>query len=499
MCAICDRSGVLGLGGIIGGTKSGTELSTKNILLESAYFFPKSIRKTSKILNVDTDAKYRFERGIDPDSIKIGLEIGAQLIQKICGGEISKISIIGKTKDERKVIDLEIEKFFKVIGFRIASSEIKKILTSLGCTLKISGKKMKIFPPSWRPDIKEDIDIIEELTRIKGYDKVPLISPKKEKIKDTLNYKQKLFRFAQRSVASKGYTEAVTWSFTDSKVDTLFSEEKNKIKLFNPISSDLDVLRSSLYSNLIISAKKNIHRNFEDLMLFEIGPVFKGNKPGEQSTMIGAIKTGKYSRKNWIEKERNFDVFDIKNDTLRVLNEIGIESSKIIVSNKTRRRYHPGRSGLLSLGSSAGPQLAYFGEIHPSIIKKMDLRTDNVLGFEIFLDNIPHARKKMREEKPQFIFSDYQKVVRDFAFVVDEKYSSGEIISLVKKIDKEIIKDVKIFDVYQGENISAGKKSIAFNVTLEPKDKTLSEKDIDQISKKIITTVQETTGATLRS
>ena len=359
---------------------------------------------------------------------------------------------------------------------------------------------MKVLPPTWRPDIKEDIDLIEELARIKGYDKVPLINPEKENIRDTLNYKQKLFHFAQRSVAYKRiYTETVTWSFTDSKTDTLFSELKSEIKLFNPISSDLDVLRSSLYSNLIIGAKKNIHRNFEDLMLFEIGPVFKGNKPGEQSTMIGAIKIGKYSRKNWIEKERNFDVFDIKNDALRILNEVGVDSSKIMVSNKTKKWYHPGRSGLLSLGSSSGPELAYFGEIHPSIIKKLDLRIDNVLGFEIFLENIPESRKKIREAKPQFIVSDYQKVVRDFAFVIDEKYSSGEIISLVKKIDRELIKNVKIFDVYQGDNITSGKKSIAFNVTLEPKDKTLSEKDINQISKKIISTVQETTGATLRS
>ncbi|MBO6488041.1 MAG: phenylalanine--tRNA ligase subunit beta [Pelagibacteraceae bacterium] len=499
MCAISDKSGVLGLGGIIGGTRSGTEFSTKNILLESAYFFPSTIRKTSKILNIDTDAKYRFERGIDPDSIKLGLELGMCMILDICGGEASKFSIVGKIKDERKIIDLELEKFSKVIGFSITSAEIKKILSSLGCSLRMSGKKMKVLPPTWRPDIKEDIDLIEELTRIKGYDKIPLINPEKENIKDTLNYKQKLFHFAQRSVASKGYTEAVTWSFTDSKTDTLFSELKSEIKLSNPISSDLDVLRSSLYSNLIIGAKKNIHRNFEDLMLFEIGPVFKGSKPGEQSTMIGAIKTGKYSRKNWIEKERNFDVFDIKNDALRTLNEAGIGGSKIMVSNKTKKWYHPGRSGLLSLGSSSGPELAYFGEIHPSIIKKLDLRTDNVLGFEIFLDNIPESRKKIREAKPQFIVSDYQKVVRDFAFVIDEKYSSGEIISLVKKIDKELIKDVRIFDVYQGDNITSGKKSIAFNVTLEPRDKTLSEKDIDQVSKKIISTVQETTGATLRS
>ncbi len=499
MCAISDKSGVLGLGGIIGGTRSGTEFSTKNILLESAYFFPSSIRKTSKILNIDTDAKYRFERGVDTDSIQLGLELGANLIKNICGGEVSKFSIVGKLKDGRQTIDLDSEKFLKVIGFSIKSTEIKKILSSLGCSLKVSGKKIKILPPTWRPDIKEDIDLIEELTRIKGYDKVPLINPEKENIKDALNYKQKLFHFAQRSVASKGYTEAVTWSFTDSKSDILFSELKNEIKLSNPISSDLDVLRSSLYSNLLSSAKKNIHRNFEDLMLFEIGPVFTGNKPGEQLTMIGAIKTGKYSRKNWIEKERNFDVFDIKNDVLRTLNEIGISNSKIAVSNKTKKWYHPGRSGLLSLGSSNGPELAYFGEIHPSIIKKLDLRTDNVLGFEIFLDNIPQSRKKIRETKPQFIVSDFQKVVRDFAFVIDEKYSSGQVINLVRKVDTELIKDVKIFDIYQGGNIAPGKKSIAFNVTLEPKDKTLSDKEIEEVSKKIISKVQEATDATLRS
>ena len=499
MCTISDKTGVLGLGGIIGGTRSGTELSTKNILLESAYFYPSLIRKTSKILNIDTDAKYRFERGIDPDSIKLGLELGMCIILDICGGEVSKFSIVGKKKDERKTIDFEVDKFLQVVGLSITGAEIKKILSSLGCSLKMSGKKIKVLPPTWRPDIKEDIDLIEELTRIKGYDKVPLINPEKENVKDALNYKQKLFHFSQRSVASKGYTEAVTWSFTDSKTDNQFSELKSEIKLLNPISSDLNVLRSSLYSNLVISAKKNIHRNFEDLMLFEIGPVFNGNKPGEQSTMIGAIKTGKYSRKNWIEKERNFDVFDMKNDVLRTLNEIGIISSKISVSNKTKKWYHPGRSGLLSLGSPDGPELAYFGEIHPSIIKKLDLRTDNVLGFEIFLDNIPESRKKIREAKPQFVVSDYQKVVRDFAFVIDAKHSSGEIINLVKQIDKELIKEVKIFDVYQGDNITSGKKSIAFNVTLEPKDKTLSEKDIDEISKKIILTVQEKTGATLRS
>ena len=499
MCAITDKSGVLGLGGVIGGTRSGTELSTKNILIESAYFYPSEIRKTAKNLNIDTDAKYRFERGIDPNSIKMGLELAMCMILDICGGEASKLSIVGKLKSKKKVIDLDPKKFLNIIGFSISNLEIKKILTSLGCTLKITKKAIKVIPPSWRPDLKLDIDIIEELIRIKGYDQINLINPEKENIKNTLTYKQKLFHFSQRSVASKGFTEAITWSFTDSKVDSLFSELKKEIKLSNPISSDLDVLRSSLYSNLMIGAKKNINRNFEDLMLYEIGPVFTGKEPGKQSTMIGAVKMGKYSRKNWIEKERNFDVFDIKNDALRTLNEIGIVSSKISVSNKTKKWYHPGRSGLISLGTPTGPELAYFGEIHPSIIKKLDLRVENILGFEIFLDNIPEPRKKIRETKPQFIISDYQKVTRDFAFVIEEKFSSGEIISLVKNIDRELIKVVKIFDIYQGDNIEVGKKSIAFTVTLEPKNKTLSENDIEQISKKIVSSVQELTGATIRS
>jgi len=499
MCAITDKSGVLGLGGVIGGTRSGTEFSTKNILLESAYFYPSEIRKTAKSLNIDTDAKYRFERGIDPTSIKIGLELAMCMVLDICGGEASKLSITGSIKKNSTLIDLKYEKFLNVIGFQISNSEIKKILSLLGCEVKAGKKSIKVLPPPWRPDLKEDIDLIEELVRIKGYDKIPLIIPEKESIKETLNTRQKLFHFSQRAVATKGFTEAVTWSFTDSKVDNLFSESKSEIKLSNPISEDLDVLRSSLYSNLMIGAKKNIHRNFEDLMLFEIGPTFQGKEPGKQTTMIGAIKTGKHSRKNWIEKERDFDVFDIKNDVLRTLNEIGIDSSNISISNKTKKWYHPGRSGQLSLGSTNGPELAYFGEIHPSIIKKLDLRVDSVLGFEIFLDSVPESRKKIRETKPKFAVSDYQKVVRDFAFVIEEKYSSVEIINLVKNVDKELIRIVKIFDVYQGENIEKGKKSIAFNVTFEPKDKTLSEDDIEKVSKKIVDSVQSTTSATLRS
>ena len=274
MCTISDKSGVLGLGGIIGGTRSGTELSTTNILLESAYFFPSSIRKTSKNLGIDTDAKYRFERGIDPDSARLGLELGMCMILDICGGEASKFSIVGKIKDERPTIDLELEKFLKVIGFSITIAEIKKILISLGCSLKMGGKKIKVLPPSWRPDIKEDIDLIEELIRIKGFDKISLISPERTRSKETLSFKQKIFHLSQRAVANKGYLEAVTWSFTDSRIDKQFAQGKKEIEIANPIASDLNVLRRSIFSNLTIYLKKNQDRGYPDISLFEIGPIF---------------------------------------------------------------------------------------------------------------------------------------------------------------------------------------------------------------------------------
>jgi phenylalanyl-tRNA synthetase beta chain len=279
MCVITDKSTVLGLGGIIGGTKTSTELETKNILLESAYFTPSSIRKTSRLLNINTDAKYRFERGVDPNSVKEGLEIATELIIKICGGQASKFSIAGSINTKNKIIDLDLEKFKKVIGISISSKDVTKILISLGCKLKTKKKIFKVEAPSWRPDIIQDIDLIDELIRIKGYDNIELIEPTKNREKDTLNFKQKIFHLSQRALASKGYMEAVTWSFTDSKIDKQFSGDEKKIEIFNPISSDLDVLRRSIFSNLSICMKKNQDRGYEDLSLFEIGPTFFGKNP----------------------------------------------------------------------------------------------------------------------------------------------------------------------------------------------------------------------------
>ncbi len=499
MCVISDKSGVLGLGGIIGGTSTSTELDTKNILLEAAYFSPSSIRKTARVLNINTDAKYRFERGIDPNSIKEGLELATELILKICGGEASKFQITGKTKQKNKMINFQVEKFEKLIGISITTNEIHKILSSLGFKCKKSQKAIKVEVPSWRPDVSLDEDLIEELIRIKGFNNIKLIEPNKNRTQDTLNFKQKLFHLSQRSLASKGYMEIVTWSFTDSKIDKQFSKGEKEIPLYNPISSDLDVLRRSIFSNLAIYLKKNQDRGYEDLSLFEIGPIFFGKNPGEQQIVIGGLKSGKINRKSWLDKERNVDLFDIKSDAIKTLIELGIEEKNLFVSDNTKQSYHPGRSGSITLKSEKGPHLAYFGEIHPAIIKNIDCKDKNIFGFEIFLKNIPEPNKKLRQSKKSFQASDYQKSERDFAFVIDKIFKIGVLEKIIREVDENLIQNVSTFDIFEGENIPKNKKSVAINVTLQAIDKTLSENDLDVISKKIIDTVGKKTGATIRS
>ena len=499
MCVISDKSGVLGLGGIIGGTTTSTALDTKNILLEAAYFSPSSIRKTARALNINTDAKYRFERGIDPNSIKEGLELATDLILKICGGEASKFQIIGKTNQKNKIINFQVEKFEKLIGISITANEIDKILSSLGFKCKKSQKAIKVEVPSWRSDVSLDEDLIEELIRIKGFNNIKLIEPSKNRYQDTLNFKQKLFHLSQRSLASKGYMEIVTWSFTDSKIDKQFSKGEKEIPIFNPISSDLDVLRRSIFSNLAIYLKKNQDRGYEDLSLFEIGPTFFGKNPGEQQIVVGGLKSGKINRKSWLDKERDVDVFDIKGDTIKTLLELGIEEKNLFVSDNTKHSYHPGRSGSITLKSEKGPHLAYFGEIHPAIIKNLDYKDKNIFGFEIFLKNIPEPNKKLRLSKKSFQASDYQKSERDFAFVIDKIFKIGALEKIIREVDENLIQNVSTFDVYEGENIPKDKKSVAINVTLQAIDKTLSENDLDKISKKIIDTVKDKTGAIIRS
>jgi len=499
MCVISDSKGVLGLGGIIGGTRSGTEFNTKNILLESAYFEPRSIRSTSKKLNLDTDAKFRFERGIDPSSIEDGLNKAALLIKEICGGEISKIDIQRIETDKIKTIKFDTNLFEKTTGFKISTKEIFKILEDLGFKIKKEKKYLKLTIPTWRPDISQEIDIVEELVRITGYDKIKIIDPIKERAKSTLTQLQKLFHFLQRAIASKGYLEAITWSFTDSNYNDHFKDKNKEIKIVNPISSELGVLRNSIFSNLIMYMNKNLDRGFKDLSIFEIGPIFTGSNPGEQNTVVCGLSAGKRSRLSWIEKERNVDVFDVKRDVVQTLVEAGYDSGKFFIDSETPNYYHPGKSGRLFLNRGKDQIAAYFGEIHPNIIKIIDIKTESLVGFEIFLDNLKLPKKTLNDQKTKFEVSDYQKSERDFAFIVNKEVKAQDLINAISSVDQKLISNIKVFDVYEGENIPENQKSIAISVTIQSSEKTLNDNDLENINDSIIKTVENKTGAKIRS
>ena len=499
MCVITDNKGVLGLGGIIGGTRSGTEFDTKNVLLESAFFEPGSIRNTAKKLNLDTDAKFRFERGIDPLSIEEGLNRAAKLIKEICGGQISKIDIQKIKTYKTKKISFDPNIFEKISGFKISLKEMIKILDDLGFKVKKDKKKLNLIVPSWRPDILQEVDIVEELVRISGYHKIKFINPIKQRKKSTLNKYQKLFHFLQRSVASKGYLEAITWSFTDKRYNDHFRDTKKEIKIINPISTELGVLRNSIFSNLIMYINKNLDRGFKDLSIFEIGPIFNGSNPGEQNTTVCGLSAGKKSRLSWIEKERNVDVFDVKRDVVKTLVEAGYNKEKFFIDSDTPSYYHPGKSGRLFLNNRKDDIAAYFGEIHPNILKQIDMKTDSLVGFEIFMDNLKLTEKTLNDQKVKFSFSDYQKSERDFAFIVNKDVKAQDLIDSISSVDQSLVKDVKVFDVYEGGNIPENQKSIAINVTIQSSERTLNEDDLEKINNLIIQTVENKTGAKIRS
>ena len=499
MCVISDNKGPLALGGIMGGIRSGTQMDTKNVLIESAYFDPTVTRKTAKKLNIDSDAKFRFERGIDPQSIEEGLIRSASLIQEICGGEIGKVEIQKIKNFKTTEINFDQKLFEKIMGLKISSSEVTNILNNLGFKIKKSKKILKLQVPSWRPDISQPIDVVEELARIKGYDKIKTIEPEKVRLKPTLNKTQKLFHFLQRAVASKGYHEVVTWSFTDNKFNNLFKGNNKEIKIVNPISSDLGVLRNSIYSNLTMYLNKNIDRGYKDISLFEIGPVFTGKNPGDQITVVCGISTGKKSRLSWIEKERDVDVFDVKRDVIQTLSEAGYNPEKFVIDDETPNYYHPGKSGRIFLNAGKENVAAYFGELHPSIIKDIDMKTNVLTGFEIFLENLKQPKKTLNDQKSKYSVSDFQKSERDFAFIIDKKVKAQDLIKIISNVDKNLIQSVKIFDLYEGDNIPEDKKSIALNVTIQSSEKTLKDKDLENLNNLIIKSVEDKTGAKIRS
>ena len=494
MGVIADDKQVLALGGIIGGNSSGCSLSSTTLFLEAALFDSISIAETGRHLQIDTDARYRFERGVDPAFVKEGAELATKMILELCGGEVSDLIISGTTQASFAAYSLKdtMALVGSFGGVKLEESTIIKILSDLGFT--ISGDH--ITTPSWRHDIDCAASLVEEVLRIHGYDKIvplPLPAPARS-FTAALSPQQKRAATTRRLLVSRGLSEAVTWSFMEQEKAVAFGGGSVALRLQNPISVELSTMRPSLLPNLLDSASRNSARGFHDIALFEIGPEFHGIAPEQQRVMITGVRAGKNAPKSIYNDSRDVDCFDAKADCLAVLAECGIPVDRVTVTTNAPNWYHPGRSGVIALGGKN--ILATFGELHPTISKSFDVK-HTVVGFEINLGALPLSKSKQgRKSAP--LFSDYQAVVRDFAFIAPGDLPVESLLRSIRGADKLLITDVALFDVYSGKGVEEGKKSVAISVTIQSKEKTLTEEELDEVSKRIIAEAQKNTGVNLR-
>ena len=502
MCVIADDNGPLGFGGIMGGEASGSTDATVNVLIESAYFDPLRTAATGRKTGLVTDARYRFERGVDPQSVLPGLDLATQMIEKIAGGKPSKAIVAGKVPDPRKAIVFDLGRVEKLGGIKVPTDEIKTILETLGCVLVGDGDTVEVTPPSWRPDIHGAADLVEEVVRIAGIDNIPSVPlPRLFGVaRPVLTERQKRARRARRLLAGRGLVEAVTWSFLPRGQAEQFSGGGAIIELANPISVDLAAMRPSLIPGLLTAVERNRNRGFADVGLFELGQAYRGDKPEDQYLGVAGVRAGtarvQGSGRQWQSPAEAVSVFDAKADVVAVLGALGVDVAKAQITRDAPSWYHPGRSGTLRLGPKT--VLAYFGEVHPATLKGLDVESP-VVAFEIFLDALPPERKKSRA-KPDLANADLLPVRRDFAFLLDKGVPAGDVVKAALAADKSLISNVSVFDLFEGGALAGeGKKSLAIEVTLQPATQTLTEQEIDAVSQKVIAEVKKVTGGEIRT
>jgi phenylalanyl-tRNA synthetase beta chain len=498
MTVIADDSGVVSLGAVMGGESTGVTEATTDVFLEAALFDPVRTAQTGRRLSIDSDARYRFERGVDPAFVVPGAEIATRLILEICGGCPSELVIAGQEPDWHRTLTLRPERVLGLGGVDVPVPEQVGILEALGCGVKTRDDGvMDVSIPSWRADIHGEADLVEEVLRVNGYDHIPAIPLERTSAitKPALNLKQKRVVTAKRVLAERGLSEAVTWSFMSSAHIDLFGGVPDELHLLNPISADLDVMRPSILPNLIQAVGRNADRGYADAGLFEVGPMFRDPSPQGQDTVAAGVRSGVMVPRQWAQKQRPVDAFDAKADALAVLDQVGAPTANLQVTTDAPGWYHPGRSGVLRLGATV---LARFGELHPEVLDVLGVKGP-VVAFEVMLDAVPLPKKKGGTARPLLRLSMFQPVQRDFAFVVDASVEAEKLVRAAKGADKTLISDVAVFDVYQGQGIEPGRKSLAIAVTIQPTAKPLTEPEIDAIGAKIVAAVAKATGGTLRS
>ncbi|MCK1490749.1 phenylalanine--tRNA ligase subunit beta [Bradyrhizobium sp. 180] len=500
ICVIADEHGVESLAGIMGGEASGCDENTTDVLIESALWNEINIAQTGRKLGVNSDARYRFERGVDPAFMVPGLELATKLVMELCGGTPSETAVVGKAFGDDRVIDFPVTEVKRLSGIEVPQPEMKRILTHLGFMMAGPGPVVKVAVPSWRTDVHGKADIVEEIVRIFGVDKVPMTPFERgeDARKPVLTPLQLRTRRARRALASRGMVEAVTWSFIAKPAAKLFGGGQRELEVANPIASDLSDMRPTLLAGLLAAAQANADRGFGDVALFEVGQLFRGDRPQDQFMAASGVRRGFASSeglgRHW-SGSAQADVFDAKADALAVLAAAGAPMQALQIVAGGPGWLHPGRSGTIQIG----PQnvLGYFGEMHPRALEALGA-DGPLIVFEVILDRIPEAKKKPTRAKPAIELSAFQPVMRDFAFIVDRTVKAGDIVRAAQGVDKKLITGVSVFDVYEGKGIDDGKKSIAIAVTIQPREKTLTDQEIEAVAAKVVAEVTKKTGGTLR-
>ncbi|MEA2875074.1 MAG: phenylalanyl-tRNA synthetase beta chain [Hyphomicrobiales bacterium] len=501
ICVIADEKGVESLAGNMGGEETGCSAETTDVLIESALWNPLNIAQTGRKLGINSDARYRFERGVDPNFAVPGLEMATAMVLDFCGGTPSEIAVAGSTHAEDRIIEFPVAEVKRLSGLDVPLTEMKRVLDKLGFFVAGKGEIVKVAIPSWRPDIDGKADIVEEIVRIVGVDKVPATPfPRGDDArKPILTSLQVRNRRAKRALAGRAMVEAVTWSFIGRSQAELFGGGQAELALANPIAADLSDMRPSLIPGLVTATQKNADRGFPDVPLFEVGQVFKGDRPEDQSTAASGVRRA-LAKPNGIGRHwqgnGEADAFDVKADALAVLVAAGAPPQALQVVPGGPSWLHPGRAGTIQIG----PQnvLGYFGELHPRALDALDAEGP-LMAFEVILECIPEPKAKPTRAKPALELSAFQPVTRDFAFVVERGVKAGDLVRAAQNVDKKLITNVTVFDVYEGKGIDPGKKSIAIAVTLQPRDKTMTDEEIDATGKKIVAEVSKRTGGVLRA
>lgn len=502
MCVIADDSGALCLGGIMGGESSGCTHDTTSVLMECASWNPMLVAKSGRKTGIVSDARFRLERSVDPKLTLEGMERATQMLLDICSGEACEPAISGEDEILEVVINFPFSEVSRLTGLAIGKSEIKAALTLLGFWVSGSGDVVKVAVPSWRTDIKIKADLVEEVMRIVGVDRVPVeplprLSGVAEKILTPIQNRR---RISRRALAARGMHEAITWSFIAKDQADKFGGGGENTALANPISPELAHMRPSLLPGLLAAASRNANRSYSDLAIFEVGQVFAGDNPEDQRTFASAIRVGTAkltgAGRHWDGKASKVDVFDAKADMAAALDALGIDMTKAQLVEQGSQWAHPGRSGRVQLGPKN--VLGWFGEVHPSILADLDM-VGPIVAFEINLDALPVPKRKGTKSKPALKASDLMPLKRDFAFIVDADVAAGKLLKAATSANKNLVSNVSLFDVFEGGNMAEGKKSLAIEVTLQPREKTLTDEEIEAVSASIIAAVQKATGGELRT